>query len=84
MKLQVINMSSSDILQDYNSDTSWALIPSDPGKSFFLKSKSCCYLLIPFTSSLAIFNDMIGQYGVKNTKVEEVFSLDFEDLTKNG
>ncbi|OBZ89377.1 Ubiquitin carboxyl-terminal hydrolase isozyme L5 [Choanephora cucurbitarum] len=38
--------------------------------------------LIP--SDPAVFDDMIQQYGVKDTIVQEVLTLDFEDLEKNG
>ncbi|KAG2211146.1 hypothetical protein INT47_006265, partial [Mucor saturninus] len=31
-----------------------------------------------------VFNDMIKEYGVKNTKAEELFSLDFEHLEEDG
>jgi hypothetical protein len=35
-------------------------------------------------SNLAVFDDMIKEYNVKDTKVQEVLTLDFEDLTKDG
>ncbi|KAI7880504.1 ubiquitin carboxyl-terminal hydrolase [Mucor mucedo] len=36
------------------------------------------------TSDPDVFNDMLKEYGVKDTKAEELFSLDFENLEDEG
>jgi hypothetical protein len=60
----------------------WALIPSDPGTWFCIAWKKKYNRQL--VNYLAVFDDMIKEYNVKDTKVQEVLTLDFEDLTKDG
>lgn len=75
-------MTFSNRLWNEKYNQKWALIPSDPGTC---KSIMCCkgINLIAYFN-IAVFDDMIKEYNVKNAKVQEVLTLDFEDLTREG
>lgn len=62
----------------------WTLITSDPGKRFtyyFIHSLVTKRFHYVFTD---IFNDMWKEYGVKDTKAEELYAIDFSNLEDNG